>query len=107
MTTRVALVGGTGKLGGIIHAVIDAEPDFDVVAVLDSRSDLAELDGADLVVDASTPGVSIDLEQVFGVLCSTDDDAAGGSTTQRARRGGCLWSDIASSQVAPRRGDIP
>jgi len=61
MTTKVALVGGTGKLGGIIHAVIDSEPDYEVVAVLGSRSDLAELDGADLVVDASTPGVSIDV----------------------------------------------
>jgi 4-hydroxy-tetrahydrodipicolinate reductase len=61
MTTRVALVGGTGKLGGVIHDVIDAEPDFEVVAVLGSRSELSELDGADLVVDASTPGVSIDV----------------------------------------------
>ncbi|MFE1645456.1 4-hydroxy-tetrahydrodipicolinate reductase [Microbacterium sp. P01] len=61
MTTRVALVGGTGKLGGIIREVIDAEADFDVVAVLSSRSELSELDGADLVVDASVPAVSIDV----------------------------------------------
>lgn len=60
-TTRVALVGGTGKLGGIIKAVIDESPDFEVVAVLGSSSDLAEIDGADLVVDASTPAVSIDV----------------------------------------------
>ena len=60
MTTRVALVGGTGKLGGIIQRVIDAEPGFETVAVLGSRSDLAELDGADLVVDATTPAVTID-----------------------------------------------
>ena len=60
-TTRVALVGGTGKLGGIIRSVIDAEPGFEVVAVLGSQSDLSELDSADLVVDASTPSVSIDV----------------------------------------------
>lgn len=76
MTTRVALVGGTGKLGGIIHAVIDATPDFDVVAVLGSRDDLAEIDGADLVVDASTPRVSIDvvraaIERGINVLVGT------------------------------------
>ncbi|GAA2989337.1 4-hydroxy-tetrahydrodipicolinate reductase [Microbacterium terrae] len=61
MTTRVALVGGTGKLGGIIHQVIDDEPGFEVVAVLTSRSGMSELDGADLVVDASVPAVSIDV----------------------------------------------
>ncbi|WP_314431122.1 4-hydroxy-tetrahydrodipicolinate reductase [Microbacterium lacticum] len=75
-TTRVALVGGTGKLGGIIRSVIDDEPGFEVVAVLGSRSDLAELDGADLVVDASTPSVSIDvvraaIERGLNVLVGT------------------------------------
>ncbi|WP_336632482.1 MULTISPECIES: 4-hydroxy-tetrahydrodipicolinate reductase [unclassified Microbacterium] len=76
MTTRVALVGGTGKLGAIIAAVLEAEPDFEVVAVLGSSSDLAEIDGADLVVDASTPGVSIDvvraaIERGLNVLVGT------------------------------------
>lgn len=76
MTTRVALVGGTGKLGTIIREVIDAEPGFEVATVLDSRSDLADLDGADLVVDASTPAVSIDvvraaIERGINVLIGT------------------------------------
>jgi 4-hydroxy-tetrahydrodipicolinate reductase len=61
MTTRVALVGGTGKLGGIIREVVESEPGFELVAVLTSRSPLSDLDGADLVVDASTPAVSIDV----------------------------------------------
>ncbi|MFE7846419.1 4-hydroxy-tetrahydrodipicolinate reductase [Microbacterium sp. NPDC057407] len=61
MTTRVAIVGGTGKLGGIIRDVVESEDGFDVSAVLSSRSQLADLDGADLVVDASTPAVSIDI----------------------------------------------
>jgi 4-hydroxy-tetrahydrodipicolinate reductase len=61
MTTRVALVGGTGKLGGIIREVIEAEDGFELSAVLGSRSDLAEIDGADLVVDASIPAVSGDV----------------------------------------------
>jgi 4-hydroxy-tetrahydrodipicolinate reductase len=76
MTTRVAIVGGTGKLGGIIRDVIDADDDFEVVATLSSRSELAELDGADLVVDASTPAVSIDvvraaIERGVNVLVGT------------------------------------
>ncbi|MCK6067009.1 MULTISPECIES: 4-hydroxy-tetrahydrodipicolinate reductase [Microbacterium] len=61
MTTRVAIVGGTGKLGGVIRAVVEDEPGFEVSAVLSSSSSLDELDGADLVVDASTPAVSIDV----------------------------------------------
>ena len=61
MTTRVAIVGGTGKLGGIIRSVVESEPGFDVHATLSSRDDIALIDGADLVVDASTPAVSVDV----------------------------------------------
>ena len=61
MTTRVTIVGGTGKLGGVIRQVVEAEPGFEVAAVLTSRSNLDEMAGSDLVVDASTPAVSIDV----------------------------------------------
>lgn len=61
MTTQVALVGGTGKLGTIIGAVIDDLDGFEVSRVLNSASDFSELDGADLVVDASTPQVSVEV----------------------------------------------
>lgn len=61
MTKRVAIVGATGKLGGIIREVVAAEAGFAVHAELDSRSPLSDLDGADLVIDASTPAVSIDV----------------------------------------------
>jgi 4-hydroxy-tetrahydrodipicolinate reductase len=61
MTTRVAIVGATGKLGGIIRDVVEAEDDFEVHAVLSSRDELSLIDGADLVVDATTPAVSIDV----------------------------------------------
>jgi 4-hydroxy-tetrahydrodipicolinate reductase len=76
MTTRVAIVGGTGKLGGIIRDVVEREPGFEVTALLSSRSELSSLDGADLVVDASTPAVSIDvvraaIERGINVLVGT------------------------------------
>ncbi|MET0735171.1 MAG: 4-hydroxy-tetrahydrodipicolinate reductase [Microbacterium sp.] len=61
MTTRVAIVGGTGRLGGIIREVVETEDGFEVVATLSSQSELSELDGTDLVVDASIPAVSIDV----------------------------------------------
>ncbi len=76
MTTRVALVGGTGKLGRIIADVIEQTDGYETVAVLTSASDLSEIDGADLVVDASTPAVSIDvvraaIERGLNVLVGT------------------------------------
>lgn len=56
--TRVAVVGATGRLGSQIVRVIENMPDFDCVAQLGSGSSLAELAGADLVVDATRHDVS-------------------------------------------------
>jgi 4-hydroxy-tetrahydrodipicolinate reductase len=61
MTTRIALVGGTGRLGAVIRGVVDDLDGFAIAAVLTSGSTLDELDGADLVVDASVPAASIDV----------------------------------------------
>ncbi|ALJ21061.1 4-hydroxy-tetrahydrodipicolinate reductase [Microbacterium sp. No. 7] len=74
--TRVALVGGNGKLGSIIREVIDETDDFAVVRVLGSGSDLSEIDGVDLVVDASVPAVSVEVvrtatERSINVLVGT------------------------------------
>ena len=76
MTKKVALVGGTGKLGSIIRQVIDDLEGFEIVRVLTSSSDLSEIDGADLVVDASTPQVSVEVvrasaERGINVLVGT------------------------------------
>jgi len=76
MTQNVALVGGTGKLGTIIKQVIDELDGFEVSRVLTSSSDLSELDGVQLVVDASTPQVSVDvvraaIERGMNVLVGT------------------------------------
>ncbi len=76
MTTRVAIVGGTGKLGSIIRDVVAGTEGFEVVAVLGSASDLGEIEGADLVVDASTPAVSVDvvrasIERGINILVGT------------------------------------
>jgi 4-hydroxy-tetrahydrodipicolinate reductase len=76
MTTRVAIVGATGKLGSIIAEVVAAEPDHEISARLSSKSDLDDLADADLVIDASTPAVSIDVvraavERGINVLVGT------------------------------------
>ncbi|WP_309065258.1 4-hydroxy-tetrahydrodipicolinate reductase [Microbacterium sp.] len=76
MSTQVALVGGSGKLGGVIRAVIDELDGFEVHRILTSGSDLGDLDGAQLVVDASTPAVSVEVvraatERGINVLVGT------------------------------------
>lgn len=76
MTKQVALVGGSGKLGTIIRAVVDELDGFEIAHVLTSSSGMNELDGADLVIDASTPQVSVDvvraaIERGINVLVGT------------------------------------
>jgi 4-hydroxy-tetrahydrodipicolinate reductase len=58
MTTKVAIVGSTGKMGRLFARLIEESPDFEVVAALDSRSELTEMLAAELVVDVTVPGVS-------------------------------------------------
>lgn len=58
MPTRIAVVGATGRLGSHVCEVVGALQGFELVARLDSRSDLQEMIGADVVVDATVPGVS-------------------------------------------------
>ena len=61
--TRVALVGGNGKLGSIIREVVDSLDGFEVTQVLGSGSSLADLDSAELIIDASNPSVSMGVVQ--------------------------------------------
>ncbi|MGK9148595.1 4-hydroxy-tetrahydrodipicolinate reductase [Plantibacter flavus] len=58
MTTRVALAGASGKMGRLFSGIIDSLDDFELVASLGSSSELSEMDGVDLVVDVTVPGVS-------------------------------------------------
>ena len=58
MSIRVAVVGATGRLGSQVAAVVESMPDMELVARLDSRSELADMLGADVAVDVTLPGVS-------------------------------------------------
>lgn len=58
MTTKVAVVGATGKLGRLVAQLVETADDFELVARLGSKDDLAKLAGADIVVDVTVPGVS-------------------------------------------------
>lgn len=58
MPSRIAVVGASGRLGSQVCEVVSAMADMDLVASLDSRSDLQDMLGADLAIDVTVPGVS-------------------------------------------------
>lgn len=58
MVIRVAVVGASGRLGSLACTLIEQQSDLRLVARLDSRSDLGEMLGADVVLDVTAPGVS-------------------------------------------------
>ncbi|PPI00993.1 4-hydroxy-tetrahydrodipicolinate reductase [Rathayibacter sp. AY1D1] len=58
MTTSVAVVGASGRLGSFTCSLIEESSEFSLVARLGSRSDPAEMLAADVVVDMTVPAVS-------------------------------------------------
>ena len=58
MSTRVAIVGSSGRMGRLVAGVIEASLEFEVIAGLGSADSLEAMAGADLVVDVTVPGVS-------------------------------------------------
>jgi 4-hydroxy-tetrahydrodipicolinate reductase len=58
MTTKVAVVGASGKMGRLIAGLVSEHPEFELVASLGSSSELEEMLAAELVVDVTVPGVS-------------------------------------------------
>lgn len=58
MPTRIAVVGATGRLGTQVCQVIEAMTGMELVARLDSHSDLHDMLGADIAIDVTLPGVS-------------------------------------------------
>lgn len=58
MTTRVALVGATGRMGGLIGRLVAESDDFELTVGLSSADPLEKITGVDVVVDVTTPSVS-------------------------------------------------
>jgi 4-hydroxy-tetrahydrodipicolinate reductase len=61
MTTRVAVIGATGKMGRLVSTLVEHAEGYELVAGLGSADDLAGMIGADVVVDVTRPGVSQDV----------------------------------------------
>jgi len=58
MTTKVAVVGATGKMGQLVSQIVEAADDFELVAQIDSKGELSDMLGADIAVDVTLPAVS-------------------------------------------------
>jgi 4-hydroxy-tetrahydrodipicolinate reductase len=58
MTTRVAIIGATGRMGLLIDDLVASMDDFEVVARLASSSPLDDMLAADVAVDVTVPAVS-------------------------------------------------
>jgi len=58
MTTRVAIIGATGRMGILIDELIGDLDDFEVVARLGSADPLESMLGADVAVDVTIPAIS-------------------------------------------------
>lgn len=58
MTIKVAVVGATGRMGQLAIDLIDSAQDLSLHSSLNSRSDLSELLGADVVFDVTKLEVS-------------------------------------------------
>lgn len=58
MTIKVAVVGATGRMGKLALELVDAAQDLTLHAALDSKSELSEVLGADVVFDVTLPDVS-------------------------------------------------
>ena len=58
MTTTVAIVGAAGRMGQLICRLVNAADDFELGAQIGSKGELADMVGADIVVDVTVPSVS-------------------------------------------------
>ena len=58
MSISVAVVGATGRMGKLALELIDAAQDLEIFAALDSKSDIAQTIGADVVIDLTRFEVS-------------------------------------------------
>ena len=58
MTIKVAVVGATGKMGQLVSQIVEASPEFELVAQIGSKGELSDMLGADIAVDVTLPAVS-------------------------------------------------
>jgi 4-hydroxy-tetrahydrodipicolinate reductase len=60
MSTRVAVIGAAGRMGSEVCRAVDAADDLELVGRFDMGDALADLGGADVAVEFSTPDATTD-----------------------------------------------
>lgn len=58
MTTKVAVIGATGKMGQLVSQIVRGTEDFELFAEIDSKGEFSDMLGADIAVDVTLPAVS-------------------------------------------------
>jgi 4-hydroxy-tetrahydrodipicolinate reductase len=58
MATSVAVVGSTGRMGGLVTRLLAESEQYDVHARIGRQDSLDQLEGADVVIDVSAPAIS-------------------------------------------------
>jgi 4-hydroxy-tetrahydrodipicolinate reductase len=56
--TSVSIVGASGRMGTLAKSLVDASADLSLHSLLDSKSPLDKMNGADVVLDFTLPDVS-------------------------------------------------
>lgn len=90
MTIKVSVVGASGRMGKLALELIDAAQDMSLHSALDSKSDLTETEGADVIFDVTRLDVSA---QVIDQALNSDIAVVVGTSG---------WSASKLEQLSPK-----
>ena len=97
MTIKVAVVGATGRMGKLVLDLIDASQHTSLHAALDSKSELSEVLGADVVFEVTRLEVS---EQVVDYCVANGLKVVVGTSGWSAQKLAALEGKLAASPSA-------
>ncbi|MEY4019029.1 MAG: hypothetical protein RLZZ590_329 [Actinomycetota bacterium] len=97
MTIKVAVVGATGRMGKLVLDLIDASQHTSLHAALDSKSELSDVLGADVVFEVTRLEVS---EQVVDYCVANGLKVVVGTSGWSAQKLAALEAKLAASPAA-------
>jgi 4-hydroxy-tetrahydrodipicolinate reductase len=98
MTISVAVVGATGRMGKLALELIDAAQDLRLHAALDSKSELTQVLGADVVFDVTRFEVS---ETVVDFCIANGLKVVVGTSGWSAAKLAAIETRLAAASIAP------
>lgn len=97
MTIKIAVVGATGRMGKLALDLIDAAQDLSLHAALDSKSELSEAIGADVIFEVTKLEVS---EKVVQFAMTHDMKIVVGTSGWSAAKLAILEKDLKGTSAA-------